>query len=162
MVSGEGDDLINFVLVKTPSCPKCEVLLQKADQVFGTLAKTVAYFVYEVKDRPAAEKLNELAVMAVPVILYRFKDEELWNVGKITPDVEDNFIELTNIFDAIRDNDHSFFGYNEFDEEIETDYDYDMNRLLRSIYGEVDPEVTKERQTLKQECEHCRVLTKKE
>jgi hypothetical protein len=147
----EIDTTIHFVIVKTVACSKCEKLLKKADEVFKNMAGSVAYYVYDMRAQNIAQKFSELDITAVPVIITRFWTKDgILKLGKIVADYEEDFMNLTNIFDAINDNDQGFFGYNEFDEVIDEDHAPMMNRILRMLYGELDSQVERDRNNLKQ------------
>jgi hypothetical protein len=151
--------IIRFVIIKTATCPKCTALINKADTVFKEIKDLVAVYTFSPKDSEISSKLSELEVAGVPVIITAFKSKDGRDkLGKIVVDYEDNFINLTNIFDAINENDQEFFGFNEFDEIIDdNDCDFMMNRVLRNIYGEVDPEIIKNRKILRDVSETCSV-----
>jgi hypothetical protein len=140
-----------FVLVKTAACPKCEALLKKSQEVFGDLEGQIVYYIFDPKHTEISDYFTILDIASVPVLVtrYREKNGDL-KLGKVIPDYDEGFINLTNTFDALNENDQRFFGYNEFDEIIEeSDYDHMMNRILRTIYGEIDPEIEKERKKYK-------------
>jgi hypothetical protein len=148
----EVDAPIMFVIIKTAHCVKCESLVKKADSVFKDMLPHIVSYVFKPGDE-IADSLAQLDLTSVPVIVTRFTTKKgEFKLGKIVPDFEEDFINLANTFDAIIANDQSFFGYNEFDEILDqSDYDPMMNRLLRNIHGELDPEVEKERLSLKKE-----------
>jgi hypothetical protein len=163
-VGGESD--IRYVIVKTQSCPKCERLLTNLDKVFGKQAENVAILIYGkfgVRSNPDIVSLfEEMGIASVPRILVRFLDKKgATKIGQIMPDFDDDFIELTNIFDAINSNDQSFFGFNEYDEKEDSDADDMMNRVLRTIYGELPQEAISDRKALQEECESCRIKVTK-
>lgn len=139
-----------FVIIKTPNCVRCENLM-KNQSVFGKMIDNIATFVF--KPGPgvsiAAEIFSNLGLTSAPALIYHYQDDEKkWRLGEIdTDDIDD----LGCIFDAINDNDHSFFGYSEYDDPIEEVPNYNMNRLLRLIYGEMDAGIAKEREMLKKE-----------
>jgi hypothetical protein len=155
-ITKEIEASILFIIVKTASCPKCEALVNRSKEIFKDVVANVAYYTFNTKDQDIAKYFATLDIASVPVIVTRFKTKEgEFKLGKIIPDYEEGFVTLTNIFDAVNDNDQRYFGYNEFDEIIEdSDHDYMMNRVLRSLYGELDPEVERERKRLAQSIEN--------
>jgi hypothetical protein len=146
---------ILFVLVKTPSCPNCEALLAKSE-IFGKFEENIAIYTHSNgKDGLEGSKvLAQVGVEDVPILLFRFQSGvggSTWSVDKIIVDVEDDFINVQNVFDALSEKQFDYFGYNEYDEAIEDGAQFSFNRLLRLIYGEADPTTLKERQLLKRE-----------
>ena len=147
---GDKIDNIHFVILKTTGCGKCDALIGKADSVFGNMANNIAKFNFK-PGNGISNILRSLNILGVPVIVTRYSENGTWSLGKLAVDIDDDYIMITNTFDAINDNDQSFFGFNEWDELVEHDADPIMNRVLRSIYGEVDPNILKERKLLKRE-----------
>jgi len=144
---GNIDETVYFVMIKTASCPKCMALLNKKD-IFGNLVDNLATYTYKPNDTIAAAIMTNLEIASVPVLVIRFRHENMWKLGLIRCDDHDD---LQCTFDALNDNDQVYFGWNEWDERQEDNASVMMNRLLRLIYGEIDPEKAKERRILKKE-----------
>jgi len=138
-----------FVIVTTPGCGKCQVLKENK-KIFEVFEEQVVYYEYKANEVKGASVLNAVGIMSVPFIIFRFKEtkkeDSAWKLGTIIPDVADNFINVLNIFDALRENDQTYFGFNDFDEVIDKDNQPMFNRLLHLIYGEIDEELLKNRQ----------------
>jgi hypothetical protein len=148
---GESEDKTHFVLLKTQNCPKCQKLINKEEAIFGDLGDFTAFHVFTPTNKEEASIVSGLNVSSVPVLICRYKDNAKVGLEVIIPDVEDDFINLQCILDAINGNDSSFFGYNQYDEPIEDSPQYGLNRIRHMLNGEVDPEVLKERSLLKKE-----------
>ena len=143
----ENDVPIYFVVIKGPHCPKCTALMNKKE-IFGKLIDNFAEYTFKPGDTIAAGIFTNLQVASVPIILFRYHDKRDWKLFVILPnDIDD----LECMFDALNANDQVYFGYNEWDEQIEPDAQEGFNRLLRLIYGECDPERLAERRKFKKE-----------
>jgi hypothetical protein len=142
-----------FVVVKTQGCGKCEALLKK-ENIFRNKDWFNSY-TFSPQDKIGLSILQEIGITSVPFILFRYKINHgkfyKYQTGYILPDVDDGFMNLENIFDAIYDNDSKFFGFNELDEMIEKDAkdNYTMIRLLHEIFGELSEETISERNSFK-------------
>jgi len=149
----ESDENIYFVIIKTPTCPKCERLKNNAEKVFGNLAKNVATYVLDTKPNSVGVAIcTDLQITSAPAIIWRYQVNNEWKKGVVVGDFNDqDYIDLKCTFDAINDCDYSYFGYNEVDEPIETDANKGYNRLLHLIYGEADPEKVRNYKLLKKE-----------
>ena len=145
------EEKIYFIIIKMPNCPKCEHLANNANKAFGELKDNIGFYIYKPvpNANQVAEIISKLDIMSAPSIIFKYKNDS-WDLGKISWSDQD-YTDLRCIFDAINDNDQSFFGYSEFDEKIEDDAQYNMNRLLRLVHGEINPDILKERKLLKKE-----------
>jgi hypothetical protein len=145
-----GEDFDNapfFVIVKTQVCGKCESFLKK-ENIFKK-KDWFNTFVFNPQDSLGVEILQNIGITSVPFILYRYKDSDEWKTGTIIPDVEDGFINTENIFDALYSKDNKYFGYDDYDEPIDSDADYPMIRLLHQIYGEIDDQIKRDHEKLR-------------
>ena len=149
-----GPDPVYFVTIKSKSCVNCEVLMQKKD-LFGDMYQYFATYTHNPSETIGAQILAGLNVMSVPVIIFRYKinegwkDEE-WKLHAIKPDMRE-LMDLQCVFDAINDEDYRYFGFGPYNDPVDSDAQEEFNQLLRLIYGDIDPEVLKERQRLKKE-----------
>lgn len=152
-LGGNLRDKIFFMIIKTPGCVKCTALINKEKELFKGFEDNVGLYEFKPSDTKAASVIQQVEVTSVPIILIRFQETRQensdWKLGVIIPDLQDDLLETGNIMDAIRDNDQSYFGYNEFDEVVETGNQPMFNRLLHLIHGEADEELIKNRQTFK-------------
>ena len=158
-----------FVIIKTPACGKCESLIRK-DLFLKKPDHWFKIYNFTATDKLGAELLQNMEISSVPVILFRFelihKNFSKYFVGIITPNMND-LTDIENMFDAIYDNDHKYFGYDEFGEAIEDSgtevirvydihmnkseelsYNYVMEQLLNIIFGE--PSSKKEREKFRE------------
>jgi hypothetical protein len=143
------DTEFHFVVVKTPTCVKCEKLSKNQEAVFGEMTEKVAWFVFKPGSQ-AGSLLQEAGAMSAPSVLYRYFDNG-WHVAKIEANFDDDYTDAGCIFDALAAKDFGFFGYNEYGEVIYPgDEDPKMNALLREIWG-VNQAAINERNKLKAE-----------
>jgi len=147
---GNIDEKIYFVVIKTASCPKCEILKNNAEKAFGELKNNVGWFVFGPQAVNVADIFANLNITSAPALIYRCQVEGQWRVNTIYWSDAD-YTDLRCIMDAIKDNDQSFFDFNEFDEYIGTSEtaDLGMNRLLHLIHGEIDPDKLRDRRAFK-------------
>lgn len=151
---GETPDGENFyfVIVKTPSCPKCDSLIKnekilEKENWFRT-------FVFNNKDDLGLQIMQNIGITSAPFIIFRYKIHRKnffkYLCGTIQPDMND-FIDTENTLDAIYQNDSKYFNVNEYGEVIEgeiSEEDCAFVSLLYEIYGEPD---TEGRETLKED-----------
>jgi len=148
---GNVGDKIYFVIIKSPNCPKCECLNNNIEKAFGDYKEYIGWFTYKPgpDTQVVAKIFSNLNIMSAPSIIYRYQDDE-WKLGSIPFDNNDSeYIDLRCIIDAISENDSRYFGFDEYDDPIDSDAQLNMNRLLHLIHGEVDQEKLKERRQFK-------------
>jgi len=149
---GNIEEKVYFIVIKTPNCIRCEQLKRNAEKAFGNMLDTVGWYTFKPGETIAAKIFSNLGITSAPAVIYRYQENGQWKKGALIGDFDDqDCTDLRCMFDAIAENDQAYFGYNEFDEPIEEDPRTDMNRLLRLIYGEADPNVIKERQKFKKD-----------
>jgi hypothetical protein len=160
---GNIGDKIYFTVIKTPSCVKCKLLQNNAEKAFGSFVDNVAWYEYKPGETVAAKIFTDLGITSAPVIVFRFQErlkrgnfyKDVWSLAAIGESCQDSdFVELRCLIDAAIENDQSFIGFDEFDEQIDKDgereeFNKKLNRLFRLIHGELDPIKLKERKSLK-------------
>jgi len=152
-IEGANDAPVYFVVIKTNACPKCEHLKSNAAAAFGNLQENVAW--YQFAPGPESTKitgiLQELNATSAPIILYRYIKNAKWQFAAFTGPWERDYCDLRSTMDAISQNDTFFFGYDNVDNEVDSDHNYAAMRLCRLIHGELPPEVVRQHQLLQQE-----------
>jgi hypothetical protein len=149
-VSGAKTDFY-FVVVKTPTCSKCDRLSAKMEEAFGRMTEKVAWFVFK-PGSGIGTILQDAGCMGAPSVLSRYQEKGKWRVTAIQADFSGpDYTDALCIFDAFADRDYGYFGYNEFGDVIyEGDADFKMDAIMRGIWGQ-DQNAINERNRLKAE-----------
>ena len=92
---GQLEEIFDYVIITMKTCPICDILKEKASEIFGDLNNKIVWYTYIIKPgvNLIAKIFAQLDIknIKVPIIIYRYQENNIWKIGAIT-DINENNI----------------------------------------------------------------------